>query len=117
LTAFCAVNPLKEYALAEIARCAGDRGLKLHFGNSDVDLDNPAHVAQMRRVFAVANWHRMAIVGNIPSNHNRKRPWGERQARAFLEQLLPAAPDVVVQIAHLAGAGAMERWASSPMRL
>jgi hypothetical protein len=31
--------------------------------------------------------------------------YGQRQASAFLEQILPAAPDVVVQIAHLAGAG------------
>jgi hypothetical protein len=26
-------------------------------------------------------------------------------ARAFLEQLLPAAPDILVQVAHLAGTG------------
>ena len=54
LRGFCAVNPLKEYALDELARCAKDPqlhfGLKLHFGNSDVDLDNPIHVEQLRRV-------------------------------------------------------------------
>ncbi len=48
LRAFCGVDPLKDYALAEIARCAQDPnlhyGLKLHFGNSDMDLDNPEHV-------------------------------------------------------------------------
>ena len=36
LRGFCGVNPLKEYALQEIARCARDPqlhfGLKLHFG-------------------------------------------------------------------------------------
>ena len=41
---FCSVNPLKDYAIEELARCAKDPqlqlhiGLKLHFGNSDVDL-------------------------------------------------------------------------------
>ena len=35
----------------------------------------------------------------------RYRPYGAKEARIFLEQLLPEAPDVVVQIAHLAGGG------------
>lgn len=112
LTAFCATNPLKEYALAEIIRCAKDpglrTGLKLHFGNSDVDMDNPQHVAQLRRVFQLANRHRMAIVVHMRSTISRKRPWGARQARAFLEQVLPAAPKSTVQIAHLAGAGGLD---------
>jgi hypothetical protein len=38
LRSFCGLNPLKDYALAELARCAKDPnlhyGLKLHFGNS-----------------------------------------------------------------------------------
>ena len=107
LTAICGVNPLKEYALAEIERCAKNpglrAGLKLHFGNSDVDLDDPTHVAQLRRVFREANRHRMAIVAHIRSN--TKRTWGSREAHVFLEKVLPAAPNVPVQIAHLAGAG------------
>src|SRR5689334_16924408 len=66
LRAFCSVNPLKDYALAEIARCAANpnlrTGLKLHLGNSDVQLDVPAHVAQLQRVFEAANRNHMAIV-------------------------------------------------------
>ncbi len=65
LTAFCSTNPLKDYALVEIARCSRDAGLKLHFGNSDVDLDNPNHVEQLQRVFREANRHRMAIVAHL----------------------------------------------------
>jgi predicted TIM-barrel fold metal-dependent hydrolase len=53
LQGFCSVDPLKGYALAEIARCAQNPnlhyGLKLHFGNSDVDLDNPEHVEKIRK--------------------------------------------------------------------
>src|SRR6266481_5479707 len=78
---------------------------KLHFGNSDVDLDNPKHVEQLRRVLRAANEHRMAIVIHMRPSVTRKRPYGPSQATIFLNQVLPAAPDVPIQIAHLAGAG------------
>lgn len=107
--AFCSFNPLKEYALDELRRCASSptlrRGVKLHFGNSDVQLDDPAHVEQLRRVFQAANAHRMAIVVHLRASLSRNRPYGAAQARVFLEQLLPLAPDIPVQIAHLAGTG------------
>jgi predicted TIM-barrel fold metal-dependent hydrolase len=109
LVAFCGVNPLKDYALQEIDRCAKDprlrRGLKLHFGNSDVEMDKPGHVEQLRHVFAAASRHRMAIVVHVRPNIDHSRPWGERQARIFLEKVLPEAKGIVVQIAHLASAG------------
>ena len=109
LIAFCGVNPLKEYALDEIARCARDpnlrRGLKMHFGNSDVQLEIPAHAEQVRRVFRAANEHRMAIAVHMRASISKQRPYGADQARIFLDQLLPAAPDVIVQVAHMAGTG------------
>lgn len=109
LIAFCGFNPLKDYALDEIERCAKDprlnRGIKLHFANSDVQLDNPQHVEQLQKVFRAANAHHMAIVIHLRANLSRKRPYGASQAQIFLHQLLPLAPDVVVQIAHLAGTG------------
>jgi uncharacterized protein len=112
LRGFCGVNPLKDYALEEIGRCATDAqlrfGLKLHFGNSDVDLENPEHIAQLRRVFSTANGHRMAIVVHMRSSVTMRRPYGARSARGFLTNVLPAAPDVPVQIAHLAGAGGFD---------
>jgi predicted TIM-barrel fold metal-dependent hydrolase len=109
LRAFCGFNPLKDYALDELARCAREprlsHGIKLHFGNSDVQLENPDHIKKLRRVFRAANDHGMAIVVHLRASISKKRPYGPLQARAFLEQLLPAAPDVVVQVAHLAGTG------------
>jgi predicted TIM-barrel fold metal-dependent hydrolase len=101
LVAFCGFNPLKDYALGELARCARDsrsgRGIKLQFNNSGVDLRDPVDVAILRRVFRAANAQRLAIVVHL-------RP-GVAEAQAFLDELLPAAPDVVVQIAHLGGGG------------
>ena len=109
LLAFCGFNPLEDYALRELERCARHpglrRGIKLHFGNADVQLENPAHVDQIRRVFRAANQHRMAIAVHMRASVSRQRPYGARQARIFLDRLLPAAPDVPVQIAHLAGTG------------
>ena len=109
LRAFCSFNPLKAYALEELARCAKDpqlrHGLKLHFGNSDVDLDNPNDVAQVRKIFAAANGLRMPIVVHMHTSIDNRRKYGGDQARVFLNELLSAAPEVPVQIAHLAGAG------------
>lgn len=126
LRGFCGVNPLKDYALPEIARCAKDPsmryGLKLHFGNSDVQLENPGHVTRLREVFRAANEARMAIVMHVRSTISQRRPYGAAQARALLTEVLPSAPDVPIQIAHLAGGGgyddplideAMSVWASA----
>ena len=104
LVAFCSVNPLKDYALQEIDRCAKlprVRGLKLHFGNSWVDVHKPEHVEKLRQVFAAANERGLAIVVHLWTDPD----YGRDEAQIFLEQILPAAPDVPVQIAHCAGGG------------
>jgi predicted TIM-barrel fold metal-dependent hydrolase len=112
LVGFCGFNPLKAYALQELRRCAADphirAGIKLHFGNSDVQLEDRNHVARLREVFAAADGAGMAIVLHMRPSVNMRRPFGATQARIFLEQLLPSAPKVPVQIAHLSGAGGFD---------
>lgn len=101
LVAFCGVSPLKDYAVQEVRRCASElrmKGLKLHFRSSRVDVLNPEHLEKVRRVFRTANELGLAIVV-----HTNVRPYGREQAEVFLKELLPAAPDVVVQIAHFWG--------------
>lgn len=108
LVGFCSVNPLREEALAEIERCLalpGMRGLKLHIGNSGVNVREPAHVARLREVFALANRLHAPIVVHARPRGSMNIPYGREDATIFLEQVLPAAPDVVVQLAHMAGAG------------
>ena len=109
LIAFCGIAPLKDYALDEIKRCASTPGLKhgikLHLGNSDVQLDQPAHVQRLAEVFAAANRAGMAIVVHMRASIRNKRPYGAPEAQAFLDKVLPSAPDVPVQVAHLAGTG------------
>lgn len=103
LVAFCGISPLRDYAVPELRRCArelGMKGIKMHFRGDEVDiLDNPQHVEKVRQVFQAANDQGMAIVV-----HSEARgAYGRAHAEAFLNRLLPAAPDVPVQIAHLWG--------------
>lgn len=97
LVALCSVDPLKDYALAELARCAASpefgRGIKLQPAAGGVQLDDPEAVERLRRVFRSANARGMAIVLQLPET-------GVREARLLIEQLLPHAPDVPVQVAY-----------------
>jgi uncharacterized protein len=112
LRAFCSVSPVRDYALAEIARCAANpllrTGLKLHIGNSGADYHSPQDVAKLRQVFRAANEHHMAIVIHMRASISRRLPYGREEARIFFDSILPSAPDIPVQIAHLAGAGGFD---------
>ena len=104
LVAFCGVPALADYAAAEIARCAKlphVRGIKTHFANARVDLKNPEHVAKLRRFFEAANANRLAVVAHVRTVGQ----WTPELARIVLEQILPAAPDIPIQIAHMGSAG------------
>jgi predicted TIM-barrel fold metal-dependent hydrolase len=102
LIAFCSLNPVSAAATETLRLCAADKrfkGLKLHFGNSRVDLMNPDHVGKVRGVFAAANRARLPIVVHVRNGES----YGAPHARVFLDELVTAAPDVPVQIAHLWG--------------
>src|SRR4030095_13998577 len=55
-----------------------------------------------------ANDRRMAIVVHMRTSISNRRKYGADAAQVFLNELLPAAPEVPVQIAHLAGAGSYD---------
>jgi predicted TIM-barrel fold metal-dependent hydrolase len=104
LVAFCSFNPLTDYALKELERCSKHpylKGVKLHFGNSGVDVRNRHHVQKLTRIFASANERRLPIVVHLWSGGD----YGREQAEIFLNEILPAAQDITVQIAHFAGGG------------
>ncbi|MDQ6829911.1 MAG: amidohydrolase [Gemmatimonadota bacterium] len=91
-----------------MARCKaiGLHGLKLHFANARLDLRNPADVEKASAVFAAANAERLPILVHLRA---RNAPFGARDARIFIEKILPAARDVPVQLAHLAGWGSYDQ--------
>lgn len=102
LTAFCSFNPLADYAVAELERCAQNpsfTGVKLHFGTSGIDIRNPAQAEHVRTVFAAANRLRMPILVHLTASLD----YGRAHAEAFVQNVLPAAPDVTVIIGHLWG--------------
>jgi hypothetical protein len=47
----------------------------------------------------------MAIVVHVRPSIDHGRPWGERQARIFVESVLPEAKDLMVQVGTFS-----ERW-------
>lgn len=105
LVGFCAFNPLRDYALEELERCQNVlrlKGLKLHFGNSRVELRNTEHVEKVRRVFAAANARRVPVVAHL---WTLNKDYGREDAEIFRDKILPAAPDITIQIAHMAGGG------------
>jgi uncharacterized protein len=102
LVAFCSLNPVSDAAAETLRLCVADKrnkGLKLHFANSRVDLLKEEHVRRIREVFAAANRARLPIVAHVRNGDS----YGAREARIILEKILPAAPDIPVQIAHLWG--------------
>jgi predicted TIM-barrel fold metal-dependent hydrolase len=104
LVGFCSFSPLKDYAIEELNRCAKNpnfKGLKFHFGNSGVDVLNPQHVEKLRAVFRAANEKRLPVVVHLWTTGK----YGREHAEAFLNQIIPAAPDIPIQIAHMAASG------------
>jgi len=105
LVGFCSLNPLRDHAIAELQRCARHphlKGIKLHFGDSRLDVLNPEHVEKAKRLFRAANEQRMPIVVHLMSPAEN---YGRAHSQAFLRQIVPAAPDIPIQVAHLAGSG------------
>ena len=107
LVGFCSFNLLKDYALRELERCRNVlrlTGLKLHLGNSRVDVRKPEHAEKLRQVFRAANERRVPVVIHLWTNPAYETEGGQH-AKILLERILPEAPDITVQIAHLAGGG------------
>jgi predicted TIM-barrel fold metal-dependent hydrolase len=116
LVGFCSVNPIRPYAIAAIEHCVriGLRGgLKLHMAASHFDFKNPEEVRKLQDVFREANRLRMPILIHL---HPYDEKWDARHdTQTFIEQILPLAPDIPVQIAHLAGWGGYDRSADAAL--
>lgn len=106
--AFISVNPIASDALSEIVRWKGDpavAGLKLHLTNSGVDLRDPAQVAKLTAVFRAAAANRWTIMIHMRTGAT---DYGARDVRVFLDQVLPAAGNTPVVIAHAGGWGGVD---------
>jgi uncharacterized protein len=100
----CGVNPLHEFAVEELIRCSSIPlvvAMKINIGDADVEFRNPDHMAMLRRLFEAANAHRMAMIVHLEPG----RFYGPAEVELFLDELVSRAPDITIQIAHMAGNG------------
>lgn len=104
LVVFCGIPLLRSYSIAEMDRCAGMPGvggIKVYI-RSQVDLKDPGDVEKLRAFFRAANERRLPLLVHNSSSMSN----GALFSRIFLEQIVPAAPDVPIQIAHMGGGDA-----------
>jgi predicted TIM-barrel fold metal-dependent hydrolase len=106
LIGFCSANLLRDVALQEIERCLrlpGMIGIKIHVGNNGISLRDPAQLMRMRETFALAQRLRAAVLVHMRprggANYN-----GE-DVSTLLENVVSAAPDVEIIVAHLGTSG------------
>jgi len=106
LIGFCSANPLRPAALQELERCLrlpGMVGVKLHLGNSGISVRDAAHLARMQEVFALAQRLRAPVLVHMRARGGAN--YGAMDAQIFLDQVVPAAPDIEIVVAHFGGAG------------
>lgn len=106
LIGFCSANPLREAALQELDRCLGlpgMAGIKVHMGNGGVTLRDPAHLARMRELFALAQRRSAPVLLHMRARGGAN--FGAEDARLLLDQVLPVAPGIEIVVAHLGGSG------------
>jgi predicted TIM-barrel fold metal-dependent hydrolase len=108
LSAFIAVDPLRSTALPEIARWRNNpavAGIKIHSTASGIDLWKDADVAALAAVFRAAALARFAIVIHL---RTQRMDYGAPDIQRFVDDVLPAAGNTPVQIAHAAGWGGLD---------
>lgn len=121
LIALCSVNPLREYALDEIGRCATELkspGIKLNLSAVDVDFRNPDHVEKLRALFIAVHENDMGVAIHM---RTRNPDFGSQDVEIFLSEVLSYTPGLALHVAHLAGWGgydeqtdrALDTWISA----
>lgn len=106
LIGFCSANPLRDAALQELERCLGlpgMAGIKVHMGNSGVTLRDPAHLARMQQLFALAERRGVPVLVHMRARGGAN--FGPEDVWLLLAQVVPRAPNTEIVIAHLGFAG------------
>lgn len=99
LVAFVGINPFLDNALPELEHWShqpGASGVKLHLGNSRLDLGNAEQVEKLSAFFAAANKARMPLVVHLRG----AAPFTNANISSFIDTVLSQAGDLPLQIAH-----------------
>jgi predicted TIM-barrel fold metal-dependent hydrolase len=102
LIGFCSANPLRPAALEELERCLGRpgmAGIKVHLGNAGITLRDPAHLARIQQLFALAQRRRAPVLIHMRARGGTN--FGAEDAQIFLDEVVPQAPGVEIVVAHL----------------
>lgn len=116
LVAFVGINPFLDNALGELeywSRQPGASGVKLHLGNSGLDLGKPDQVEKLAAFFAAANKARMPLVVHLRG----AAPFSNANIATFIDTVLSEAGDLPIQIAHGGGFGGIDAATLEALRL
>lgn len=108
LIAFVGIDPLAPNALEELAywtQHPGARGIKLHLANSQFDYHSKANMAGLAALFSAASRARLPIVIHMRNGEK----FGAGEAKLFIDEILPRAGKLSVQVAHGAGWGGLDQ--------
>ncbi len=103
LTGLCAVDPIADYALDEVQRCAqqlGLTGVSLHFRQSDIDLRSNGHLVKLNEFFEFLTALDYPVLIHLAT---RNQYYGSVDVKLFIDNVLINAPSLDIQIAHLGG--------------
>jgi predicted TIM-barrel fold metal-dependent hydrolase len=106
LIGFCSANPLRPVALEELDRCLGlpgMTGIKVHMGNAGITLRDPAHLARMQELFALAQRRRAPVLVHMRARGGTN--YGAEDAQLFLDKIVTTAPGIEIVVAHLGSSG------------
>jgi predicted TIM-barrel fold metal-dependent hydrolase len=110
LIPFASVNPKRDYAVDEVNRCVeqlGMRGLKLHFGNSDIRLRDRRHLERVRSVFICAAERNIPIVAHV--HNDQVEGFGGHEIELLVSELIEPLPTLRLAVAHLGWGGGADR--------
>ena len=105
IKAYYGVDPLSEFALAEIERCHKTLkldGIKLHHNASQVYLTEPDHLKQVKSVFQYASDNRIPVLLHFDNSHPN---FGKEDVRILADSVLKELDFLDLQIAHFGTSG------------
>jgi predicted TIM-barrel fold metal-dependent hydrolase len=108
LVGFFSVDPLSASAAAEARYWAGNgrlQGLKLHFTAAGVHLKDPAQVKRIAGIVRLAGDRRLPMVIHLRASWD----FGAEDTEIFIRDILPAARESTVQVAHAGGWSGTDR--------
>jgi predicted TIM-barrel fold metal-dependent hydrolase len=103
LAGLCGLDPLADYALEEVQRCAqvlGLNGVSLHFSDSNINLRSGEHLVKLAEFFEFLEALDYPALIHLAT---RNPYYGSVDVKLFIDNVLVDSPSVDIQIAHFGG--------------